>query len=751
MVKRRIRFAIWWRRAGMGLRSLVLLLAVSAFALLVYWQQPEAEASRSGSHFLLLVLVNLNVVILCVLAFLIGRNIVKLVFDRRRKILGSKLRLRLVVAFVGVTLIPIIILFVLASGLLTRAMQGWFSTTVESSVNGAVEVARQHYTWLREYVRRVAQDVASDLPAGQLSDAKKQSTEDFLEMRRKKWGLFSIALVDAQARVMVGAYSAMAGIDSFKEPAPEAQAVERALKNETGVSFEESESSQFVRAYLPINGGQARRVLVTTLRISPELAQALAAVNDSLRDYEQLKFFKRPLRSGYLLTLALITGLLLFSAIWFAFYMAREMAVPIQRLAEATQSVAKGRYDIQIREKGDDEMAFLVRSFNQMTAEIRNSRAESERRRIYIETILANLAVGVIGIDREHRVQSVNAAAARDFSLDHIAAVRGHPIAQCLRAEDYQQIQPLLEAPEEGPEEGRVSPAVMEKQIEVVSQGRQLKILCTVGQVKDDLGNLSGYVLLFDDITDLSRAQHMSAWREVAQRIAHEFKNPLTPIRLSAQRLSKLVNEAVPADGATGKIVDCTQTIVENVDSIARLADEFSNFARMPRAEFRPSNLNSLVSDTIQPFAESHAEISFQFIADNHMPEIQVDPEQIRRVLINLLDNGISALKSSPPGQQREAPRIVLRSHYDRRRKMASLEVADNGPGIKSADKTRIFEPYFTTKKGGTGLGLAIVTSIVADHQGEVRVYDNQPCGAKFIVDLPLNPVHLTQRRFATS
>jgi len=750
MVKRRVRFAIWWRRAGMGLRSLVVLLGIAAFALLIYWQQPQEESARTSSRLAVLVLANLNIVILCLLAFLIGRNIVKLVFDRRRKILGSKLRLRLVVAFVGLTLIPIIILFTLASGLLTRAMEGWFSPNVEDSVNGALEVARQHYNWMQEYVRRVSENLAVELRKSGWSE-QAPALQDYLEARRKEWGLFSISLLDARGKLIAEASNAIAVIDNFKEPPIETAALERALKHESDVTFEESESSQFVRSYVPLSRGDKARVLVTTLRISPELSQALATVNASYREYGQLKFFKRPLKTNYILTLAMITGLLLFSAVWFAFYIARELAVPIQRLAEATRSVAKGRYDVQIRERGDDEMAFLVRSFNQMTAEIRQSRRESERRRVYIETILANLAVGVIGIDRQQQVNSINAAAARSFSIDNINAAIGRPLMAVLRNDDYQQIQPLLEILEESSEEGRPAPTIKERQIEVINQGRQLKILCTAGRIKDDVGQLIGYVLLFDDITELSRAQHMSAWREVAQRIAHEIKNPLTPIRLSAQRLSKLVSQE-PTD-AGPKIVDCAQTIVEHVDSIKRLADEFSHFARMPRAEFKQGNLNSLISDAIAPFAQSHSEIIFQFIADNEMPEILMDAEQIRRILINLIDNAITALNSIPPDTYapQAGPRIMIRSRYDRRRRIASFEISDNGPGIKNADKARIFEPYFSTKQGGTGLGLAIVTSIVSDHQGEIRVYDNQPCGAKFIVELPARPLQLTQRRFAAS
>jgi len=289
--------------------------------------------------------------------------------------------------------------------------------------------------------------------------------------------------------------------------------------------------------------------------------------------------------------------------------------------------------------------------------------------------------------------------------------------------------------------EGAPASEVIERELVVTSGGRQLQIVCTAGQIVDAQKNWQGTVLIFDDITELVKAQHMSVWREVARRIAHEIKNPLTPIQLSAQRLEKIVGE-----GPQSEVVrECTATIVEHVASIKRLANEFSRFARMPTAEFHPTNLNALISDILAPYAESHPEIVFQLVADSRIPEVQMDAEQIRRVLINLVDNAVAALRGPHAGHEH---RIVLKTAYDRRAKIVSFEVADNGPGIKDSDKARIFEPYFTTKVEGSGLGLAIVTSILSDHQGEIRVYDNQPGGAKFIVELPLSPKQATQRRF---
>lgn len=720
---------------------LVLAFFISLFFL---WPSFQEDSEYAGSTLLVFGLVNLNIILLCVLAFLVGRNVVKLVFDRRRRIFGSKLKLRLVVAAVGLILVPTSILFILASGMVNRAMQGWFSTQVDGAMNGALEVARHHYVRAREEVSEIADTLGNDL-RGRLLQEKVASLRDYLEDQRKNNGLFSLTIVGRDFKAQLEVHNATAVLDAFSEPALKQEIVTAVLdSSEQQTLLEEKEGGQFIRTYHSINSGPDGKVLVVSKRIDPEVSQAVSAVNDSYREYQQLKLFRNPLKSGYILTLSLITGLLLFSAIWMAFYLAREIAVPIQRLAEATRYVSKGNYDFQIRVAGDDEIGYLVKSFNRMTADLKSSRIEAEARRRFIETILVNLAVGVIALDNERRVTSINKAAAELLGLNNASELIGCDVSEVL-GEEHTGVIAMLEQLQVSGENSRLA----EREFQLAVGERELKIVCTVGNIVDARGAHLGSVLLLDDVTEISKAQHMSAWREVAKRIAHEIKNPLTPIQLSAQRLDRLVSQ-----NGTGieDLKECTQTIVENVTSIKRLANEFSEFARMPTAELRSSELNNIISETIAPFAEANPEIVFQFIADAKIPKMLLDREQIRRVLMNLIDNGVAALKSeSWSASSSERPRIVLKSFYDRRRKMASFEVTDNGPGIKPSDKSRIFEPYFTTKATGSGIGLAVVTSIVLDHQGSVQVYDNHPHGAKFIVQLPLAPKISTQRRFASA
>ncbi len=731
----------------MTLRTMLFGAIAALLLLLVYWQRPDGlldASSNLESNVLLFALVNLIVVVILVLIFLIGRNVVKLIFDRRRRILGSKLRLKLVAAFVGLALVPTVILFVLASGLINKAMEGWFSSQIEGAVSGAMRVAREHFNVVKLSLERRSGFLKREVENATLSG---QNLEKAIEQVRTANDLFSIKVVTETGEVLHHVENATAVIADFSEPELNLGSISDALKGEPQTLVEEYGAGQFIRNYQRFEFNGKTRVLVLSRRISSELSEALNEVNQSFKEYGQLKLFRNPIKSSYLLTLAMITGLILFSAIWIGFYLAREITGPLQKISEGTQAVAKGNYDFQIALPGDDEIGYLVRSFNRMIYDLKSSRSEGERRRLYIETILSNLAVAVIGLDTSRHVTSINNAASELFGVRNVSDFIEKKIDYLFKPEQIAEITLLLDQLDEQDQQVDGS-SVLEKELPLVLNGRHSRILATVGKILTPAGKDLGTILIFDDITDLAKVQQLTAWREMARRIAHEIKNPLTPIQLAAQRLEKLIAN----NGAVEAINECTVTIVEHVGSMNRLVNEFSKFARMPAVEFQMADLNMLIADTVSLLAEKNPNVTFQFIADGKMPEVPIDREQIRRVLINLLDNAVGAVSQLGVGAEGGAEnpgRVEVVSRYDRRRKAAVFEIADNGVGIKPTDRIRIFEPYFTTKSDGTGLGLAIVSSIVADHQGDIRVYDNQPHGAKFIVELPAAPRSHTQRRFA--
>lgn len=739
MVSRKRKFSRWWSRVGAGLRLSLLLLTSVLFLFLIYIRRPGDDAGYLGSNLEFFVLVNLNVIILGILAFLIGRNVIKLIFERRNRILGSKLRMRLVLAFVGLTLIPSVFLFVLASGLLSRAMEGWFGGPVEASVQGAKEVARFQHEITKNSLSRQALRLIHEIERKPLLLGTIPSIEELFVARLPESEIARIEVLSEDKERVFEVHDKERAVEESKEPALDDKALEVAFSGNSVTLTSKNDFGQFIRTYAPLKFQGLPHALIATHRVSPELWKQYALVTESFNQYRQLEYYRVPIRTGYLMTLTMITGLILFGAIWVGFYIAREISVPIQRLAEGTRAVASGDYDFKMKVTRDDEIGYLMRSFNRMTSDLKFSRGQGEQRRLFIETILTNLAVGVIGIDAKRTVTSINSAATEICGFDKNEKIIDSSIESVFSKQDFSQILPLLDAVE-GEDDG-ASPAVVEKEITVSSMGRDAKIVCTVGRIIDAEHQWLGTVLLFDDVTELSKAQHMAAWREVARRIAHEIKNPLTPIQLSAQRLPRLL-EGTPVES---DVREAAQTIVEHVDSIKRLANEFSNFARMPTVEFVQTEINDLISDVIGLYASKYPKVVLQFVAGKDVPLILADRDQVRRALINVVENALVAMELDK-GTKRG--RLVVKTLYREKDEIVSIEVTDNGPGIE--DKVRVFEPYYTTKTRGTGLGLAIVTTIIADHQGEIRIYDNAPRGTRIVIELPTTPREHTQRRFAS-
>ncbi len=526
----------------------------------------------------------------------------------------------------------------------------------------------------------------------------------------------------------------------MRNPPLDVEAIRKATETKDLVRIEERGASQFIRVYRSL--GQF--VAVCSYRLDPEMVHAKEMINDAYGEYEELKGLKDPLRANFFLILALSNLLTLFGAIWIAFFVSKQITVPIQNLAEGTRSVAKGDYDFQLLPARDDEIGYLVSSFNQMLSDLKLSRSEAERRGLLIQAILTHLGVGVVALDPDKRVTTVNAAAASLLELEPSTKEWGGlALSELLKAEQFSQIEPLVKALE-APRSGEGTSAATESEIRIHAGGRELLVFCTAGGIFTADKTCLGYVLLLDDITELSRAQHLAAWRDVARRIAHEIKNPLTPLQLSAQRLQKLVQGQSGSDAITAS----TRSIVEHVDIIKRLANEFSEYGRMPTARFIPADLEALLRNSVSSLKSDYPDITIEYQGNERTPEMLLDPEQIRGVLINLLSNAVAAVQlNSPPLDKR----IDVRLSFDRKTARAAIEIADSGPGIPASDKSRVFEPYFTTKKGGTGLGLAIVSSVVSDHQGEIRVFDNHPRGARFVLTLPQHPQPMTLRRLGSA
>ena len=707
------------------------LLALLAVSKIIDWR---SEEDSFASNILVFFLVNLNIMALLVLIVMVGRNVVKLIFERRRGILGAKLRSRLMGAFVLIACIPMVLSFIVASGLINEAMEGWFSTQIESAVTSSMTIARQYVSGVKVSVKAAADRVKIDLVNRATNADSLSGLRGHLENLRNLNDLYAIKILSKSGESLLESVHPAAAVESFAEPPLDQEALRNAARGEDSLRIEELGASQFVRYYTQLRS----HIMVISFRMDPDIVHAQGVVNDSFNEYEQLKSFKHPLKSNFFLTLGLFNLTTLFGAIWVAFFVSKQITGPIQRLAEGTRSVARGNYDFELKPTRDDEIGFLVNSFNQMLRDLRSSRDEAEHRGVLIETILANLAVGVVALDNQKRVTTVNSAAGALLQVDHINFVPGAPLSELLRPQDLANIAPLLKAL--APDNGKSSTSIAEVETRIESGGRELIVVATAGRIISGEGAHLGYVLLLDDVTELSRSQHLAAWRDVARRIAHEIKNPLTPLQLSAQRLEKLMK----GSEHSSSVEESTRSIVEHVEIIKRLANEFSEYGRMPTAQFIPTDLTTLLTNTVQSFTAEHQDLTFGLTVEEKIPEMLLDPEQIRGVFRNILNNAVAAIRSYNISENGE---VLAKLNFEGKTMRAVIEFADNGPGVPASDKNRIFEPYFTTKKGGTGLGLAIVSTVISDHQGEVRVFDKQPHGTRIVITLPQYPQHTTIRK----
>ncbi len=720
-----------------GIIVAVVLLAVFQFRL------PQSMGSGSlGTDAMLIGLINVNLILLVLLVFLVGRNIAKLIFERRRRILGAHLRTRLVGAFVAIALLPATLLFLVGLVFVGNSIERWFNGQVESSLEGALEVAHNYYEDLGGTALGFARGLSQQLSEGDLLGRdRRDALKRFLDQRRAE---YQLDLVEVFARGQALSRSRRPDLPAGIGAEPSAELIRRATEGETGTLIDRVGEADVIRAAVPIQDeGRTIGALVVDSYVPFSVVARRDESERAFNEYLRLKIQRRPIQTNYTITLAVVTIVVIFSATWFGFYLARGITVPIQRLAEGTRAVAHGDLDHRIEGEGEDEIGTLVTAFNRMTAELKTGRTELESRRRYLETLLANIAAGVVSADAEGRVTTMNRAAEALLGMSAAASV-GRRIDEVFAAEPYAEVRQLAAELRAGvpavfdrrPSGGGSGP--FERQLKLVRAGREVAVLLTGTRLMTEHVGPRGLVLFFEDVSHLLRVQRMEAWREVARRIAHEIKNPLTPIQLSAQRLRRRYAARLGPEG--GVFDECTRTIIQQVDELKALVNEFSTFARMPAGAHTPQDLNRLVEEALVLFREGHREIAFAFTPEPGLPELEMDREGMKRALLNLLDNAVAACAEAGRRDPAagEPARVELVTTHDTSLGVVRLEIADNGPGMTPEVKARLFEPYFSTKAEGTGLGLAIVSAVVADHSGFIRVRDNLPRGSRFVMEFPV-------------
>lgn len=704
------------RREGIVILITALMLAALIF---LEVQLPDVAPEYSlGGNIVFFLLININIILLGLLVFLVVRNLVKLVVERRRRMLGARLQARLVVAFVSLALVPSVLLFIISDGLLRRAFDRWFDSKVESALQGSLEIGQTYYQnsannaifYARQLSERITAEGLVDPP--RLADLK-----TFVEAKQREYNLGTVELFAPDGQPFVLAFNK--AVPTGVTVKPESEFLNRALRGLEVTRTQAFGEGDVIRGGVPIYGRDKRilGVAVVDYYVPKSISKRAIQISQSYEQYKYLTFLKAPIKNSYFLTMLLITLVIIFAATWCGIYLSKGITVPIQKLAEGTHQVAQGNWDYKIESGGDDEIGVLVDSFNHMTGDLKQIKQELERRNNIMQTLMANIAAGVVSLDPHGKITTWNKAAEPLLGVTAERAL-GRSYADVFSPEPLRAIREIVDSVKGGES--------VEREIQLALQDRWRSVVLSAATLHDDDGSILGTMLFLEDITQIQRVQRMEAWREVARRIAHEIKNPLTPIQLSAERLRKRYAKILEEDGA---ILDkCTTTIIQQVDELKKLVNEFSQFARLPSAQPARNDLNRIVGDSLVLFKEGHPGIEFQFAAGD-LPLVELDRDQMKRVLINLLDNAVAAVNG--------AGEIKLVTQYERERSVVTLEVADNGCGLAPEIRTKIFEPYFSTKENGTGLGLSIVSQIVEDHRGYIRAWPNEPRGTRITIELP--------------
>jgi two-component system nitrogen regulation sensor histidine kinase NtrY len=716
---------IWW----------IIFIAVILMCGLTYLETKVVDLGTVefpvSGNVLMYVLINFNIILLLLIVFLVLRNLVQLIFDRKRKVLGTRLRTKLVISFMSMALIPTGILFFMALQFVSTSMDYWFNSNVEQALQESVQIGRNIYKEKKEDAIRLGQTIGEQLEAKRYYQLTTTSLDLFLDDIVDSRGLGVLELITQDREVRVRVFSEELDPDmALPEITP--AMIRKGFKGEERlVEIQKFAGGELVRNVALVNIGQgadAPHVLVTSLYIPREKLDQLHKISSGLEGYRQLMLLQQPIKTSLLVILLIVTLLIIFSAIWFGFYMAGGLTDPIGKLAEATKRVAGGELDFVIERESGDEMGTLVESFNKMTRDLYAGQRsleqfnfELENRRRYTETILQNVPAGVISLDGLGRITSVNTFAENLLNIE-AEGFLGHSYQDVLAPQHSMILDQFFDQLEQS------GKSTLERSLQLSMGNETFSLRVNVTKLYDEKNEYIGVILVFDNLTELEKAQRMAAWREVARRIAHEVKNPLTPISLSAQRLRRRYMDKLGDDAEVFDL--CTSTIVSQVDALKHLVSEFSNFARMPAIVKKEGDLVAMVHETVVIYVEAHPSVSFQVESDEDIPYFSFDKTQMNRVLINLLDNAVAVV----PEQGGEIVITITKESHENR---VFLKVEDNGPGVKDADKLHLFEPYYTTKKTGTGLGLSIVSTIVADHGGYIRIKDNEPQGASFVVELP--------------
>ena len=712
-------------------------------------------APQQLSAVLLYTLLPVNLVLLLALVFVLGRNLWKVWVEQRQARPFARFRAKLVGALLAMTIVPAVLVLASGSEILRSSADQWFSQPVTEVLTGAKNITSRYYLDQIEQMMLRARKLARVVPVPALTSGDETA---LAAVMKDELQTLSASVIEVYRQpppgTVAGTVEMVAGIESPTLAFSHVRASADRQAARTVETRSEQTSRDLVstgglllRASTPVLDADGRAVgaVVVSKYIDGELERWASGTELAYEQYGGLRQLQTPILASYLTIFLTASLLILIAATWLGLYLAKRITKPVQQLAEGARAIGAGHLEVRLEAETADELGALVEAFNLMASELQNNRTKLEQsrqdleqknievdgRRRYIETILERVATGVISLDAGGRISTMNGAAERLLGIDESSL--GQQAQDVFGREDLRALVPMVEAVGKPGERGFV------QEVTLTRDGREIN-LATAGTVlAGGAGTAEGAVLVLDDVTPLIRAQRVAAWRDVARRLAHEIKNPLTPIQLSAERMRRHFSGAAPQTQAL--VGECTDAIITEVEALKGLVDEFAQFARMRGPRMVPTDINELIEDTLGIYAgvlqRGTLRIERQLAAG--LPAVRLDAEQIRQVVINLVDNAMEALggPDAGPRPSGEQPMIIVLTMHDARNSLVRLVVSDNGPGVPAADRDKLFMPYYSTKGRGSGLGLAIVRRIIVEHGGGIEVTEAQPAGTTFTVELP--------------
>ncbi|MCK9228437.1 MAG: ATP-binding protein [Syntrophorhabdaceae bacterium] len=668
---------------------------------------------------LLVIVLNVNLLLVLLLLFLITRIILKSYIEKRRGIWGSGLKKRLTSTLLFISIVPSFTLFILATGFFYVSMDRWFGQQVEDTLESALELSRFHYEEIFQRHMRIGSRMVEQIEKKDMMSNEKE-LKKFLDRYEATHVLGYLAVYDPSTGQIIRARGSD-NLDGIVRPQ-----LKTLIRNGASRDIIPSGEGEMLFVGMRIRTetegtGAPQPMLLLGDTIKMKSTERMKQIDLASKEFRESRVFKKVVKYSFFIPLFLITMLTIFVSLWVGIKMATEITVPIEKMKEGAEIIAKGKFDINLEERGKDEISTLVRAFNSMARELKVAKEEIESKGRSLEFVLNNVAAGIISTDKKGIIRLANNAARHILGIER-ENIEGMSLREIF-GNDFKGLTKsfLRETRAAGGES-----ITMDLRLNLKKDITYLRASLTA--LKDETGRVAGFIIAFDDITHVVRAEKLATWQEVARKLTHEIKNPLTPIILSAERIRrKIMGNSAENDRAI--LDETTSVIIRSVGDIKEIVNELTKLTHTSQARTL-EDLNIIVEETLDLYRNLYHNISMTFIRED-IPRVRVDREGLKRAFINLITNAVKAMDGG-------AGKLEVHTSFDRPKRAVITEFADTGKGISDEDKEKVFDPYFTKEKDGTGLGLAIVHSIVLEHHGKIRIEDNQPRGARFIIELPI-------------